>query len=75
MMNALRFDAWRAAFVVLAWIRFARGEEFFGTLGNQRLVFAVRRNDNAQLPRELERAIEFRVIDSEGAFVGQKHFE
>ena len=44
-------------------------------LGNQRLVFTVGGDDDAEFLGELERPVELGVVDAEGAFVGEEDFE
>ena len=53
----------------------ARGEQLARALGDERLVFAMRGDDDAQLLRQLQRAIQLRVVDAERAFVGEEDFE
>ena len=62
----------RAALVVLARIGFAGGQQFFLPLRDQGFVLAVGGDDHAQFLGELERVIEFGVVDPKGAFVGQE---
>ena len=75
MVHALGFDEGRPAFVVLAGIGPARGDELLLALGDQGLVFAVGRDDDAQFPGELEGAVELRVVDPEGTLVSEEDLE
>ena len=74
-MHALGFDARRAALVVLAGVGPARGQQFLLPLGDERLVLAMRRDDDAEVLRQLERAVKLGVVNAERALVGEEDFE
>ena len=65
----------RAAFVVLARIGLSGGEELPLSLEDKRLVLAVGRHDDAELPGEPESPVKLRVVDPEGALVGEEYLE
>ena len=60
---------------MLAGIGFAGGEQFLAAFGDERFVLAMRGDDDAEFLRQFERAIKFRVVHAERAFVGEKDFE
>src|ERR1035438_6067604 len=67
VVHSLGLDAGRTAFVVLARTGPACGEKLPLAFGDQGFVFAMGRDDDAQLPGELERAIKRRVPGSKKA--------
>ncbi len=75
VMHALGFDRGRAALMVLAGISLAGSEQLLAAFGDERFVLAVGGDDDAELLRELERAIELGVVDAEGPLVGEEDFE
>jgi len=74
-MHAFGFDAGRAAVMVRLGSGASAGEEFFLQLGDERFVFAVGGDDDAEFLGEFERLPQFGVIDAEGSFVGEEDFE
>jgi hypothetical protein len=64
MLHAFRLDARWTAFVMPLGSRHASGEQFARALGDERFVFAMRGDDNAEFARQLERPIKLRVIDA-----------
>ena len=51
------------------------GEEFPLAFGDERFVLAMGGDDDAEFLGELEGAVEFGVVDAEGALVGEEDFE
>ena len=74
-MHALCFHERRPAFVMSFWAGDARGNEFALSLGNERLVLAMRTDDDAELLRERQRAVKLRVVDPESALVSEEDLE
>ena len=75
MVDAFGLDERRAALVVLRGIGLAGGEEFSATLGDKGFVFAMGGDDDAEFLGELERSVEFGVVDAERTLVGEEDFE
>ena len=75
VMDPLRLDVWRAAFVVPFRAGFPIREQRLLEFGNEGFIFAMRRRHHAEFAREPEGGEEFRVVDPERAFVGEEDFE
>ena len=75
MLHAFRLHARWPALVMTLGTGDAGGEQFARTLRDERLIFTMGSDDHAQLPRELQRLVEFGVVDAEGTFVGEEDFE
>lgn len=72
MVHAFGFDARRTAFVVTFRTFDTLGQEFFLRLGNKSFIFAVRSGHDAKFLCQLEGLIQFAIVDSEGALVGEE---
>ena len=74
-MHTLCFDLnWPTRFVE-TWAGFASGEQFLAALADKGFVFAMSRDDYSKLFRQLKRAVKFRVIHPERAFVCEEDFK
>src|SRR3954447_24602962 len=75
MMHAFGFDEWRTAGLVLLRAGQAGAEQFFLPLRHERLILAMRGDDDAEFLRQLQSVIQLAVIDSERSFVSEENFE
>ena len=75
VVHALGLDEGRPALVVLGRIGLAGGEQLPRPLGDERLVLAMRGDDDAEFPGQPEHAVEFRVVEAVEALVGEEDFE
>ncbi len=75
VMHALGFDHRRAAFVMLAGIGLAGGDQFPRPRLHQCRILAMRGDDDAQVFGQFKRVIKLGVVDAERALVGEKDFE